>query len=33
MADLGPFTDPQAAKVEAGRVEEVERQIKELFLG
>ena len=33
MADLGQFTDPQAAKVEAGRVQEVERQIRVLFLG
>ena len=33
MADLGQFMDPQAAEVEAGRVEGVERQLKELFLG
>ena len=33
MADLGQFANPEAAKVEAGRVGAVERQIKGLFLG
>ena len=33
MAELGQFMDPQAAEVEAGRAEEVKRQLTELFMG